>query len=54
MSGSISSFITHTLAFLFGAGVIFTLLALAMSQSFDVHTAHGDATCFITDIHPPR
>ena len=54
MRGFISSFATHTLAFLLGAGLIFTLLAVAMSQAFDIHTAHGDAVCFITDIHSPK
>ncbi len=54
MSGFISSFVTHTLAFLLGAGLIFAILALAMSQAFDIHTTHGDAICFITDIHHPK
>ncbi len=53
MSGFISSFITHTLAFLLGASLIFAILALAMSQTFDIHTAHGDAVCFITQVHKP-
>lgn len=43
------AFITHTVAFLAGAFVIFALLSLAMSQAMDVNVPSGHFTCFPMD-----
>jgi len=44
-TGVVTSLVTHTLAFLLGAGLIFTMLTAALTKSFLVKTEVGQVLC---------